>query len=113
MVVDEHCKLLQVQKLCDIFKSIDPQYDERFRQKTELHKMPLIKKFLEEHTVSTQYSFSIQKYVKESCTICKNIRSLVGPIQDLVMQRQPTPIENKMNPGYFFTRKQACKRTNN
>jgi hypothetical protein len=58
----------------------------------------------------TPYSFSIQKCGEKDCAVCKPISTPEGEIRNIVMQRQPTPIQDPSRPGHFYPRVKALSK---
>jgi len=58
------CNPSIVKMFHNILRSIDPDYEEFKRAASQLPKMPLLETFIDEHVVSTPYSFSILKCCK-------------------------------------------------
>ena len=101
------CKANIVKMIHNDIQNIDPDYDESNQAASQLPKITILAKFIYDHDTSTPYSFSIQKYGKQSCTYFKPIRAPVGAIPDLFLQRQPTPIHYKNLTGHFLSQKEV------
>ena len=113
VIVDKQCQSEVVEKLHDNLSKIDAMYDRSIRQKSQLGRMPDLKNYVDKHVVSTPYTFSIQKCGEQSCTICKPISAPEGDVRDLVLQRQPTPIQDPTRTDHFYERKKALAKFKN
>ena len=107
--VEARCPPETVGMFHNELKKIDPEYNDTIREASRLHEMPLLQKYMDDHVVVTPYSLSVQKCTQESCTVCTPIRAPEGPVRDLVLQRQPTPADNRLRPGHYYSRKEALK----
>ena len=81
--VDKKCKSEEFEKLHEHFLKVDPNYDRRIRDKSQLTAMLFIKKFIAEHVMSTPYYFRIQKCSENDCSVCKPISTQEGKLEML------------------------------
>ena len=94
----------QVTLLHNLLKEIDPMYNSSVMTTAHLSKVPSLVNYIESHAITTPYSFSITKCVREGC--CGDLRTPVE-VRELAMQRQPTPRADPNQDGHFLRHEQA------
>ncbi len=96
----------KVEALHSQLAKIDPNYSRAIMTKEHLSKVPLINQFIASHAVVTPYHIDLVKCNNHAC--CGELKTPLE-VQDLALQRQPTPINDPQRPGHFYCRNDALK----
>eukprot|EP00985_Skeletonema_marinoi_P007014 scaffold3067_cov89-Skeletonema_marinoi.AAC.1 len=102
----------KVDALHSHLKKIDNEYSPEIRNKADLTKVPSITAFFERHAVITPYIVDIIK-CKNHPACCDELKTpLRTPlrVQQLALQRMPTPIKDPRREGHFLRRQGALLR---
>ena len=98
----------KVDALHSHLKKIDNEYSPEIRNKADLTKVPSITAFFERHAVITPYTVDIIK-CKNHPACCDELKTPLR-VQQLALQRMPTPIKDPRREGHFLRRQDALLR---
>jgi len=96
----------KVEALHSQLAKIDPNYSSAIMTKEHLGKVPLINQFIDTHAVITPYHVDLAKCKNHAC--CVELKTPPA-VQELALQRQPTPVNDPANKGHFYCRNDALK----
>eukprot|EP00986_Skeletonema_menzelii_P017799 scaffold22121_cov69-Skeletonema_menzelii.AAC.2 len=96
----------KVQALHSQLEKVDPNYSSAIMTKEHLGKVPLIGQFIETHGVISPYHVDLVKCKNHAC--CGELKTPLH-VQELALQRQPTPVNDPANAGHFYCRNDALK----
>ena len=100
--------LESVNVLHEVLKAYDKDYDPNILTRSQLSRMPKLKRLLESNHVQwSEYSFWFRKWKEEDCDICKNIgrgvRTHHGDAWREVLRYMYPPIPNPMDKEHYLS----------
>ena len=106
-------KLPGCNRITGALKGFDSCYDEKYRSKSQLSKMPGIAEFLNDpdHTRMTPYSLEFRLCGKDNCRLCEKVgRSVRTPdvevngrnLREEVLRFNTLPVENENDDEHFL-----------
>lgn len=96
----------KVEALHSQLAKIDSNYSSAIMTKEHLSKVPLINEFIDTHAVISPYHVDLAKCKNHAC--CGELKTPLD-VQELALQRQPTPVNDPANDGHFYCRNDALK----